>query len=79
MSLFGLGKKKEEVKVEPACACNGEVATYEASSCCCGGQQVEMSWHRARSSTNRCSSACLTVSLKSDRFSVQRNITRNVI
>ena len=40
MSLFGLGKKKEEVKVEPACACNGEVATYE-SSCCCGGQQVE--------------------------------------
>lgn len=41
MSLFGLGKKKEEVKIEPACACNGEVATYEASSCCCGGQQVE--------------------------------------
>ena len=40
MSLFGLGKKKEEVKIEPACACNGEVATYEASSCCCGGQQV---------------------------------------
>ena len=33
MSLFGLGKKKEEVKIEPACACNGEVATYEASSC----------------------------------------------
>lgn len=29
MSLFGLGKKKEEVKIEPACACNGEVATYE--------------------------------------------------
>lgn len=41
MSLFGLGKKKEEVKIEPVCACNGEVATYEASSCCCGGQQVE--------------------------------------
>lgn len=41
MSLFGLGKKKEEVKVEPACACNGKVATYEASSCCGGGQQVE--------------------------------------
>ena len=41
MSLFGLGKKKEEVKVEPACACNGEVANYEASSCCCGNQQVE--------------------------------------
>ena len=33
MSLFGLGKKKEEAKVELACACNGEVATYEASSC----------------------------------------------
>ena len=41
MSLFGLEKKKEEVKVEPACSCNGEVATYEASSCCCSGQQVE--------------------------------------
>ena len=41
MSLFGLGKKKEEVKIEPACACNGEVATYEASSCCCGNQKVE--------------------------------------
>lgn len=41
MSLFGLGKKKEEVKIEPVCACNGEVATYEASSCCCGGQQIE--------------------------------------
>lgn len=37
MSLFGLGKKKEEVKIEPACACNGEVDTYEASSCCCSG------------------------------------------
>ena len=36
MSLFGLGKKKEEAKVELACACNGEVATYEASSCCYG-------------------------------------------
>lgn len=41
MSLFGLGKKKKEIRVEPACACNGEVATYEASSCCCGDQQVE--------------------------------------
>ena len=40
MSLFGLGKKKE-VKIEPACACNGEIATYEASPCCCGGQQVD--------------------------------------
>ena len=40
---------------------------------------ARLSWHRARSSTNRCSSACLTVSLKSDRFSVQRNTTRNVI
>lgn len=41
MSLFGLGKKKEEVKIEPACACNEEVATYEAASCCCSGQQAE--------------------------------------
>lgn len=32
MALFG--KKKEEVKTEPACACNGEVETYEAESCC---------------------------------------------
>ena len=38
---YWIRKEKEEVKVEPACACNGEVATYEASSCCCGGQQVE--------------------------------------
>lgn len=51
MSLFGFGKKREEetkkgcccgstpveeVKAEPTCACNGEVTTYEASSCCCG-------------------------------------------
>ena len=41
MSLFGLGKKKEEVKIEPVCACNGEVDTYEASSYCCSGQQAE--------------------------------------
>ena len=38
MSLFG---KKKEVNEKPACACNGEVATYEASSCCCGSQQTE--------------------------------------
>ncbi len=41
MSLFGSGKKKEEVKVEPACACNGKAAAHEASSCCCGNQQEE--------------------------------------
>lgn len=40
MSLFGFGKKTEEVKAEPTCACNGNVPTYEAeSSCCCGGSQ----------------------------------------
>ena len=55
MALFGFGKKMEEeenkgcccgatpveeVKSEPACACNGDVQTYEAeSSCCCGGNQ----------------------------------------
>lgn len=38
MSLFG---KKKEVNEKPACACNGEVATYEASSRCCGSQQTE--------------------------------------
>ena len=38
MSLFG---KKKEVNEKPACVCNGEVATYEASSCCCGSQQTE--------------------------------------
>ena len=41
MSLFGLGKKKEEVKVEPACACNGKATAHEASSCCCKNQQEE--------------------------------------
>ena len=41
MSLFGSGKKKEEVKVEPACACNGKAAAHEASSCCCNNQQEE--------------------------------------
>lgn len=40
MSLFGFGKKTEEVKAEQTCACNGNVPTYEAeSSCCCGGSQ----------------------------------------
>ena len=38
MNLFG---KKKEVNEKPACVCNGEVATYEASSCCCGSQQTE--------------------------------------
>ena len=41
MSLFGSGKKKEEVKVEPACACNGKATAHEASSCCCGNKQEE--------------------------------------
>ena len=41
MSLFGSGKKKEEVKAEPACACNGKAAAHEASSCCCKNQQEE--------------------------------------
>ena len=41
MSLFESGKKKEEVKVEPACACNGKAAAHEASSCCCNNQQEE--------------------------------------
>lgn len=56
MALFGFGKKMEEeekkgcccgsapveeVKAEPACACNGDVPTFEASSCCCGGGEQE--------------------------------------
>ena len=41
MSLFGSGKKKEEVKVEPACACNGKATAHEASSCCCRNKQEE--------------------------------------
>jgi len=32
MALFG--KKKEEAKTKPACACNGEVKNYEAEGCC---------------------------------------------
>lgn len=55
MALFGFKKKMEEeenkgcccggapveeIKAEPACACNGDEPTYEAeSSCCCGGAQ----------------------------------------
>jgi len=39
MSLFGFGKKKEDHKAEPACVCNGEVAAYEPSPCCCGGSK----------------------------------------
>lgn len=41
MSLFRSEKKKEEVKVEPACACNGKATAHEASSCCCNNQQEE--------------------------------------
>ncbi len=40
---------------------------------------ARQSLHRARSSTNRCLLACLTVFLKSDRSSVLKNITPNVI
>lgn len=39
MSLF---RKKNEVNEKPACACNGDVPTYEAgSSCCCGGSNTQ--------------------------------------
>ena len=38
MALFG--KKKEEAKTEPACACNGEVETYEAAHCCGGAENT---------------------------------------
>lgn len=41
MSLFG--KKKEEVKNEPTCACNGNAEVYEAEACCCGGNSAEKS------------------------------------
>ena len=41
MALFG--KKKEEVKTEPTCACNGNTAVYEAEACCCGGNSAEKS------------------------------------
>jgi redox-active disulfide protein 2 len=41
MALFG--KKKEEVKTEPTCACNGNTEVYEAEACCCGGNSAEKS------------------------------------
>ena len=34
MALFG--KRREEVKAEPACACSGNAEAYEAEACCCG-------------------------------------------
>lgn len=41
MALFG--KKKEKVKTEPTCACNGNTEVYEAEACCCGGNSAEKS------------------------------------
>ena len=41
MAMFG--KKKEEVKTEPTCACNGNTEVYEAEACCCGGNSAEKS------------------------------------
>lgn len=41
MAMFG--KKKEEVKTEPTCACNGNSEVYEAEACCCGGNSAEKS------------------------------------
>ena len=32
MALFG--KKKEEAKTEPTCACNGNAEVYETKGCC---------------------------------------------
>lgn len=46
MALFG--KKKEEVKTEPTCACNGNAEVYEVEACCCGGNSAE------KSSENSC-------------------------
>lgn len=46
MALFG--KKKEEVKTEPTCACNGNAEIYEAEACCCGRNSAE------KSSENSC-------------------------
>lgn len=49
MSLFGkkreekkdcgCGAPVDEIKIEPTCACNGDVSTYEVPSCCCGNTQ----------------------------------------
>ena len=36
-------RKKEEVKTEPTCACNGNTEVYEAEACCCGGNSAEKS------------------------------------
>lgn len=46
MALFG--KKKEEVKTEPTCACSGNAEVYEAKNCCCDGDSAD------KSGENRC-------------------------
>lgn len=38
MALFG--KKREDIKTEPACACNGAVETYEAEGCCGRAEEI---------------------------------------
>lgn len=44
MSLFGFGKKKEEAKAAPACACNGNAAEYTSiESCCCNDGECGIS------------------------------------
>lgn len=41
MALFG--KKKEEVKAKPTCACSENAEAYEAEDCCCGRDSTEKS------------------------------------
>ena len=41
MSLFGLGKKKEEAKQTPSCCCISDTNVKETSSCCHVASQTE--------------------------------------
>ena len=41
MALFGFGKKKEKVKADPACDCNGGAVKYVAKEACCQSDKAD--------------------------------------
>ena len=51
MSIFGLGRKKEE-KQTPACGCGSPAQAKEASACCCAAQETACCGDAVRSITS---------------------------